>query len=120
MKYLCMIHNNREALDALSKREWDTLVNNHLDYDDVLRQSGHFVLGEALHPPESATIVRMRNGKLSVTDGPFAEAREQLGGIILIDARDLNEAIQIASKMPSIHLSSIEVRPVRELNRTEL
>ena len=90
-------------------------MDAHLDYDEVLRQSGHFVIGQALLPVDTATTVRVRNGKLSVTDGPFAETKEQLSGIILIEARDLNEAIQVATKIPSAQLGSIEVRPAREL-----
>lgn len=81
-----------------------------------LRESGHLLAAEPLHAVETATTVRVRNGKVSVTDGPFAETKEQLAGFYLIDARDLNEAIQVAAKIPPAREGSIEVRPVRELN----
>lgn len=115
MKYLCLIYNDPKQLDAMPKPQWDTLVDEHLAYDDVLRESGHFVAAEALQAAETATVVRVRNGKMSVTDGPFAETKEQLGGFFLIEARDLNEAIQVAAKIPSARLGSVEVRPIREL-----
>jgi hypothetical protein len=115
MRYLCLVYHDEKKLDALSKQEWEGLVDAHLDYDEALRQSGQFVIGQALLPVDTATTVRVRNGKLSVTDGPFAETKEQLSGIILIEARDLNEAIQVATKIPSARLGSIEVRPAREL-----
>jgi len=83
---------------------------------DGLRQSGMLLAAEPLYPVETATTVRVRNGKMTVTDGPFAETKEQLAGFYLIDARDLNEAIQVASKIPPAREGSIEVRPVRELN----
>jgi len=118
MRYLCLVYHDERKLDAMTKREWDALVDAHLEYDDVLRDSGHFVIGQALLPVETATTVRVRNGKLSVTDGPFAETKEQLSGIILIEARDLNEAIQVATKVPSAQLGSIEVRPARELTHS--
>ena len=95
------------------------LVDAHLDYDDVLRRSGHFILGQALQSTETAVTVRVRNGKLSVTDGPFAETKEQLAGIILIEAPDLDDALQVAAKIPSARLGTIEVRPVWELTRSE-
>jgi hypothetical protein len=118
MRYLCLVYHDEKKLDALSKSEWEALVDAHLDYDDVLRETGQFVIGQALLPVDTATTVRIRNGKLSVTDGPFAETKEQLSGIILIEARDLNEAIQVATKIPSAQLGSIEVRPARELTHS--
>lgn len=117
MKYLCLVFNEEKKLEAMSKSEWDALVAEHLAYDEVLRKSGHFIAAEALQPVQTATTVRVRNGKLSVTDGPYAETKEQLGGFFLINARDLNEAIQVASRIPSARLGSIEVRPIRELNQ---
>ena len=84
-------------------------------FGEGLRGSGRFVGGEALQPVQTATTVRVRNGKLSVTDGPFAETKEQLAGFYLVEARDLNEAIQIAAKIPPARVGSVEVRPVREL-----
>lgn len=86
-----------------------------IDYVEQLRRGGHHVAAEALQSVETATMVRVRNGKVSITDGPFAETKEQLAGFYLIEARDLNEAIQIASKIPPAHVGAIEVRPIREL-----
>jgi len=90
-----------------------------LAYVEALQQSGHLILTNALQSARTAATLRVRNGKLSVTDGPFAETKEQLGGFFLINARDLNEAIQVASKWPSARLGNIEVRPVEETLRVE-
>lgn len=115
MKYLCLVYHTETALAAMPPAEMQGLVDAHLDYDEVLRRSGHFILGQALQSTETAVTVRVRNGKLSVTDGPFAETKEQLAGIILIDATDLDDALQVAAKIPSARLGAIEVRPVWEL-----
>ena len=117
MKYLCLIYIEEKKLDALSKRELDALIDEALAYDEVLRKSGHYLVSDALQSVQTATTVRVRNGKVSVTDGPFAETKEQLGGFILIDARDLNDAIQVASKIPPARLGSVEVRPILELKQ---
>ncbi len=114
MKYLCLIYNEEKRLDAMSRSEWEALVRETLSYNDDLRGKGHFIVAQVLQRAETATTVRIRNGRLSTTEGPVNETREQLGGFILIDARDLNEAIQVASKMPEARLGGIEVRPVRE------
>jgi len=115
MKYLCLVYYDEKNLDALSKREFDALVGESLDYDDALRKGGHFVAANALESVKTATTLRPRNGRMSPTDGPFAETKEQLGGFILIEAADLNEAIQLAGRIPSGRLGCIEIRPVREL-----
>jgi hypothetical protein len=115
MRYLCLIYLEETKLNALSESDYDALAADSLAYDDELRRSGHFVVSDALQPVESATTLRVRNGHLSITDGPFAETKEQLGGFILIQARDLNEAIHVASRIPPGRLGSIEVRPVQEL-----
>jgi hypothetical protein len=115
MKYLCLVYGEEKGLDALPKREFDALTDDSLDYDEVLRQGGHYIYSNALQRVQASTTVRVRNGKVSVTDGPFAETKEQLNGYILIEARDLNEAIQVASKVPSIRLGCVEIRPVLEL-----
>jgi len=104
LKCLCLIFFHEKKLDALSKKESDVLVDESLAYDDVLRQSGHFIAAQALQPVHAVTTVRLRSGKVAVTDGPFAETNEQIGGFILIDARGLNEAIQLASRIPSLRL----------------
>jgi hypothetical protein len=97
MKYLLMVFFDEKKLDALSKEELDTLDRESLSYDDELRKNGHFVAAQALQSVQTATTIRMPRGKLSITDGRFAETHEQIGGFILIQARDLNEAIQLAS-----------------------
>jgi len=117
MKYLLLCCNEEKKLNAMSKSEWDALVGETLAYLEELRKSGHYIVSEALESVQTATTVRVRNGKVSITDGPFAETKEQLGGFFLIDARDLNDAIQVASRFPSARLGSIEVRPVMELNQ---
>ena len=119
MKYLCLVYIEEKKLDALSKSEWDALVSEALSYDEELRKKGHFIAAKALQPVQTATTVRVRNSMLSTTDGPFAETKEQLGGYYVIDARDLNEAVHVASKNPGARLGSIEVRPIRELEQEE-
>ena len=115
MKYLCMVLVDEKKLEALSASESQTLDDESLAYDDSLRKRGHLIAAQALESVQTATIVRVRNGKVSVTDGPFAETNEQIGGFILIEARDLNEAIQLASHIPGGRLGGVEVRPVKEL-----
>jgi len=115
MQYLCMVYQEETKLDALSESEHDAMVSELRDYCEDLRQSGHYIASSPLQPVQTATTIRVRNGKLSITDGPFAETKEQLGGFYLIEARDLNDAIRIASQMPPARLGCIEVRPVKEL-----
>src|SRR5262245_64749886 len=101
MKYLCLVYIEETKLEALSKIEFDALVAESLAYKEALRKSGHHVAAEALQSVQTATTIRRTpNGKLSITDGPFAETKEQLGGFLLIEARDLNDAMQVASKLP--------------------
>ena len=118
MKYLCSVFYDEKNLDALSSKESEALDSESLAYDDVLRKGGHFLAAQALQPVEAATTIRVRGGKVTVTDGPFAETHEQIGGFLLIEARDLNEAIQLASRIPAIRLGGIEVRPIKELTRS--
>jgi hypothetical protein len=109
MKYLCMVYGEESAMYA-----FDDLRCKQ--FSDGVKASGQCIGAEALQPVATATTVRVRNGKVTVTDGPFAETKECLAGFYLIEARDLNEAIQVASKIPPATVGSIEVRPVRELN----
>ncbi len=109
MKYLCLVYSDEKKLETVRDSEC-------IAHAEKLTKSGHSIAGEALQPVQTATTVRVRNGKVSITDGPFAETKEQLAGFYLIDARDLNDAIQVASKIPPARVGSIEVRPVRELN----
>jgi hypothetical protein len=108
MKYVCLVYLEGEKLHAVPDRECMACGTG-------LRDSGQLVAAEALQPVETATTIRIRNGKVLVTDGPFAETKEQLAGFYLLEARDLNEAIQLASKIPPAREGSVEVRPVREL-----
>ena len=116
MKYLCLIYHEEEKIGALSEREYDAVVGEVLDYREELRQSGHYIASSPLQPVRTATTIRVRHGEVSITDGPVAETKEQLGGFYLIEARDLNDAIRIASKMPPARIGSIEVRPIKEID----
>jgi hypothetical protein len=119
MKYLCLVYDDERNLDAMSNGEFEGLVAQCLAVDEELRKSGRVIASEALQPVQTATTVRVRNGKVSTVDGPFAETKEQLGGFFLIDAQDLDEAIQVAAKIPSARLGSIEVRPIWDLRQQE-
>jgi hypothetical protein len=113
MKYLCLIYDEEKKMVGRPKSESDAFMGEYFAFTEDIRKSGHYVGGDALQPVHTATTVRVRNGKMSATDGPFAETKEQLGGFYLINARDLNDAIQVASRIPSAKTGSIEVRPIR-------
>ena len=115
MKYLFMIIVDEERLQAMSESEAQTLDDESLDYDDALRTGGHFLAAQALESINTATTVRIRNGKVLMTDGPFVETKEQVGGFILIEAKDLDEAIELASHIPVIRFGAVEIRPIKEL-----
>ena len=115
MKYLCMVFYDEKNLNTLSAEESQVLDDESLAYDETLRKRGHLIAAQALESVQAATTVRLQNGRVSVTDGPFAETNEQIGGFILIEAQDLNEAIQLAAKMPPIRLGGVEVRPIKTL-----
>jgi hypothetical protein len=119
MKYLCLVILDEKRYEAMSGSAAQELEDLSLDYADMLQRGNHLLAAHALQPSQSATTVRVRGGKVAVTDGPFAETNEQVGGFVLIEARDLNEAIQLASKMPAAYLGGIEVRPVREIAGTD-
>jgi len=114
MKYLCLAYEEESKLNALNKSEWSALRSETLSYVDELQKSGYLIAAEPLQSVRNAATVRVRSGKVSITDGPFAETKETLGGFFLINARDLNEAIQVAAKWPSARLGSIEVRPIED------
>lgn len=114
MKYLCLIYQEEKAVSALPRSEWDSLIENCMAFTDEMRESGYYLGGDALASVNTATCVRVRQGKTSVTDGPFAETKEQLAGYCMLEARDLNEALQIASQLPPLRYGCVEVRPVRE------
>ncbi|MGH7865432.1 MAG: YciI family protein [Candidatus Binataceae bacterium] len=117
MKFLCVVYADGKKFDAMSDAERQTLDADSLAYDDELRRGGHFIVADALQPVRTAKTVRKRDGKVSVVDGPFAETKEQLGGFILINARNFDEAVQLASNVPMARVGSIEVRPIMELSR---
>lgn len=117
MKYACLIYDDEKVFDEMPKEQFDAILGEYFALDEDLRCSGHLLGGEALQPVSSATVVRIRNGRVSTTDGPYAETKEQLGGFYLIEARDLDEAIRIAARIPSARMGSIEVRPVMEFEK---
>lgn len=119
MKFLCLAYEEEATLNALTRPEWDALRRETLAYVEILQKSGHLILTNALQSARMASTVRVRDGGLAVLDGPYAETREQLGGFFLIEARDRQEAIELAARWPSARLGSIEVRPIEEVLREE-
>ncbi|MGE0500276.1 MAG: YciI family protein [Rhizobiaceae bacterium] len=113
MKYVCLIYLEDATFEPLTQPQRDWYTNAMLDNDEALRRSGHWVDAHALAAPAEAISVRVRQGRLSTTDGPFAETKEHLSGFVVIEARDLNDAIRIAAEMPLSRMGTIEVRPVR-------
>ena len=116
MKYLCLVYSNEHELHNSpdSPRDEECFA-----YAESVAQSGRMLATEALESVQTATTVRMRGGKRSITDGPFAETKEQLAGFYLIEAKDLNDAIQVAGNIPAARVGSVEVRPIRELNLSD-
>jgi hypothetical protein len=114
MKYLCLIYDDEKAWQQFPKDLQDKYMAEYGAFSDSIKKSGQFVGANQLQPTHTATIVRSRNGKVSTTDGPFMETKEQLGGYYLVEAKDLNDAIQVASRIPSAKSGSIEVRPIVE------
>lgn len=114
MKYLCLAYEEEKTFHDMSRSEWDALRTETLAYVEALRKNGHLVLTNALQSARMASTVRVRSGEVQVLDGPYAETKEQLGGFFLIEAKDMNEAIEVASRWPSARLGSIEVRPIEE------
>ena len=117
MQYLCLIYDDETQWERMPKAEAEKMFGDYFAFTDDIRKSGHYLGGEPLQPTRTATTVRVRNGKVSTTDGPFAETREQLGGFYLIEAKDLNDAIQVASRIPGARIGSIEVRPIMEYSQ---
>jgi hypothetical protein len=115
MKYLCLVYVEETVLRALPKTDRLLLSDESMAFCHDLQQKGQLIAASPLHPIETATTVRVRDGKTTTTDGPFAETKEQLGGFLAIDVRDLNDAIRIAAHFPAARIGSIEVRPMKEL-----
>ena len=115
MKYVCLGYIEPGKFENWPESERNAMVDSCFTYDDVLRRNGHFAGGEALQPPASAVTLRARGGKVTVTDGPYAETKEQIGGILILEARDLNHAIQLMSKHPGVQAGPFEIRPAADL-----
>ena len=113
MKYLCLIYNDEREMGTMPRPDGEKMMTEYADFTESIKKSGHYKGGDALQPTTTATTVRVRQNKVSTTDGPFAETKEQLGGFYMIDAKDLNDAISVASRIPGAKTGSIEVRPVR-------
>ncbi|MBA3461431.1 MAG: YciI family protein [Deltaproteobacteria bacterium] len=112
MQYLCLIYDNEKIWADMPEAESGQMFGEYMQFTADIKKSGHLIGGEALQPVSTATTVRVRNGKTTTTDGPFAETREQLGGYYLIEAKDLDEATAIAARIPSARIGSIEIRPI--------
>lgn len=119
MKYLALVYYNEEIMAKMSQQEWDALNRECMACVASLSERGHFVDGHALQSVHTATTVRVRDGRLATTDGPFAETKEQLAGFYLLEANDLNQAIELAGKIPPARLGAVEIRPVRELKEND-
>jgi hypothetical protein len=115
MKYVCLGYIEPGKFENMPDNERNAEIDACFGYDDVLRRNGHFAGGEGLQPPGSAVTLRLRGGKVSVTDGPYAETKEQLGGILILEANDLNHAIQLMSKHPGVRMGPFEIRPAADL-----
>ncbi len=116
MKFICLGYMETNKFETMSENERDTFVNACFAYDDVLRKNGHFTGGEALQSARNAVTLRYRNGKVSATDGPYAETKEQLGGILILEADNLDHAIELMSKHPGVRGGPFEIRPAADLD----
>src|ERR671916_434811 len=116
MKYLCLIYENEREWESMPPAKSEAIMNEYFGFTEDIRKNGKLVAGEALQPTQTATTVRVRNGKVSTTDGPFVETKEQLGGVYLFEGKDLNDAIQVAARIPSARYGAIEVRPVMDFS----
>ena len=112
MKYVCLIYQDEALLQKMPKEEMGKLSAEYKAFGEAIQKSGQLILGQGLQPTHTATTVRVRDGKTLITDGPFVETKEQLGSIYVIEAQDLNDAIQVAARIPSARFGNIEVRPV--------
>lgn len=115
MKYICLGYHEESKYQSIPEAEVHVLMDECFTYDDELRKNGHFAGGEALQPSGNATTLRWEDGKVVVTDGPYAETKEQIGGILILEARDLNHAIQLMSKHPGVRNGPFEIRPAADL-----
>ncbi len=116
MKYICLGYIQPGKFENMTETERNAMLDERFTYDDELRKNGHFAAGEALQPPDAAMTVYWQNGRAAVTEGPYAETKEQLGGILVLEARDLNHAIELISKHPGVKSGPFEIRPAADLN----
>jgi hypothetical protein len=119
MKYLLLIYSDETQWATMSEAEGQEVMSEYMKYTNDINKSGNYLGGDALQPVATATSVRVRDGKRLTTDGPFAETREQLGGFYLVEAKDLDEAIDLAARIPSARVGTIEVRPIMPTPRPE-
>ncbi len=117
MKYICLGYIEPGKFENMSESERNAMLDECFSYDDELRKNGHFAAGEALQPPNTAMTLSRKNGKVAVTDGPYTETKEQIGGILVLEARDLNHAIQLISQHPGVKHGPWEIRPAADLNK---
>jgi hypothetical protein len=118
MKYICFGYYDKGKFDGMTESERNAMFDTCFEYDDQLRDNGHWAGGEALQPSETAVTLYWKNGKVATTDGPYAETKEQLGGILILEARDLNHAIQLMSQHPALTYGNpFEIRPVGDMNK---
>lgn len=115
MRYLCLVYQDEDKIEAIPGPEMEAIMAEVLAYREELRRGGHYLASSPLQSTRTAATIRVRGGRMTITDGPFAETKEALGGFYLIEARDLNEAIRLAAKMPPARLGSIEIRPLKEV-----
>ena len=115
MRYLCLIYQDESLWETMPKTEADGIDNDYFAFTDAITKSGQYISGNPLQPTRTATTVRVRNGRISISDGPFMETREQLGGYFLVEARDLDDALRLASGIPGVRRGSVEVRPIMEV-----
>ena len=117
MKYICLGYYDKGKFDGMTEGERQAMFDSCFEYDDHLRANGNFAAGEALQPAETALTLYWKNGKVATTDGPYAETKEQLGGILVLEARDMNHALQLMTQHPGLKYGSIfEIRPAGDLN----
>jgi hypothetical protein len=115
MRYMCLVHFEPSLLDNLPLKQKQEIDRRSLGYDDELKAKGHLIIAQAIQGGDSAVLVRVRSGQMSTTDGPYIETKEQMAGFLLIEARDMNEAVRLASAIPLAEIGTIEVRPVYEI-----
>jgi hypothetical protein len=116
VKYMCLGYLDEKRFEAMTEAERNAFLDSCFAYDEVLRAKGHFLTGEGLESARTATTVRVKNGKPFVTDGPFMETKEQLGGVLILEAKDLDEAIQLISNHPGIAAAGFEIRPIADMS----